>query len=445
MSLRGRLYCFGALTKGLEWQRYLEEATASVAARTWPDLLEETIRHAVSNVPYYASLSLPTTPKLSDFPILTRRMLRDNLKRLHGLGTKKRTVSRTCTGGSTGEPIWMIHDRRSRQWDYAAEMYFLGCLLDIPIPIYLSHPRVAIWHTRDQRRKWLSITDWVARLLNQVTFIEPYAISSEETFLSRLAMINRIRPLVIWGFASSLHELARVARRKNIRLHSPQVIISSVETLYPEMRRAIEEAFGCPVRDCYGAVEVRRVAAECSQGRLHLLGFNCHVEILDSEGVPAKPSEEGRLVVTPLHNRAMPLLRYDIGDMASMAVEPCPCGNPLPVLDGIRGRVIEHFVRTDGSLVYGGFFVAMFYEHDWISEFQVLQQDVEDIAVYFKTMPEREVPSQAFAQLEAAIHDVMGSSCRIEWNEVAAVPRTPLGKHLHTRSLVWEERQRHDP
>ena len=159
-------------------------------------------------------------------------------------------------------------------------------------------------------------------------------------------------------------------------------------------------------------------------------------------GHPVAPGDEGRLVITPLHNGAMPLLRYDIGDMARAGTSECPCGNPLPVLDGITGRVIEHFVTMDGRIVYGGYFVAMFYKHDWISEFQVLQQDVDLVKVYYRKMPGCEIPPRALEQLNAVMRKVLGVACRIEWLEVDVVPRTPIGKYLHTRSLVWEERQR---
>lgn len=442
MSLRGQFYYLGALLRGSEWRAYMQEIEAGNQERTWRSYVDETIRHAVSNVPYYASLGLPPTASLSDFPILTRDLLRDNFTRLQSRGGSKQRITKECTGGSTGKPVWVVHDRTSRQWDYATEMYFISVLLGIPISYYLSHPRLALWHTRDGHRKYLSLASWAARLLKQVTFIEPYTVCSEEDLLARLKLINRTRPVVIWAFANPLYELAKLARRRNMRLHRPDVIISSVEMLYPEMRHTIEEAFACPVRDCYGAVEIRRVAAECAHGRVHLFTFNCHTEVLSPEGLPAKPGEEGRLVVTPLHNRAMPLLRYEIGDMARLGESACPCGSPLPVLEGITGRVIEHFVRPDGKTIYGGYFVSIFYEHAWISEFQVLQQDVDLITVYFNRMPGWDVPQRAFEQLEHAIRSVMGEVCRVEWAEVNAIPRTPIGKYLHTRSLVWEQQQR---
>lgn len=444
MSARGRLYYVGAMLKGAEWLRYLGEIKSTAQEELSSRHLKETVSHATTIVPYYASLGLSPTTKLSSFPLLTRRLLREHFADLQSRDLKKRHWSKACSGGSTGEPVWVIHDRAFRQWDYAADMYYLSVLLEMPISYYLSHHRLLLWHRRGHRRRWLSAIDWAARLLRQCTYLEPYTVCSEETLLGYVQTLNRARPIVIWAFAGSLYELARFARERSISLHRPRFVISSVEMLYPAMRRTIEEAFGCPVHDFYGAAEVGRVAAECTHGRLHVFTFNNHVEVLDPEGRPVAPGEEGRLVLTPLHNHAMPLLRYDIGDMARVSTGDCPCGSPLPVLEKVTGRVIEHFVTTDGKVVYGGYFIAMFYEHAWISEFQVLQQDVDLISVYYKRMPGHEIPPQAFSQLDALVREVMGAGCRIEWLEVDAVPRTPIGKHLHARSLVWEERQLRD-
>lgn len=443
MSVRGSLYYAGAMLKGAEWLRYLRQIQATPHEELSSRFLAETVHHAVTTVPYYESLGLSPASPLASFPILTRRLLREHLADLETRDPKRQRRLRACTGGSTGEPVWVLHDRAFRRWDYATDMYYLSALLEMPIPYYLSHHRLLLWHRRG-RRRGLSAVEWAARLLQQCTHLEPYTVCSEETLLGYVNTVNRARPVVIWAFASSLHELARFAKQRGLRIHRPRFIISSVEMLYPEMRQTIEDVFGCPVHDFYGAVETGRVAAECREGRLHVFAFNNHVEVLDAKGRPVLPGEEGRLVITPLHNRTMPLLRYDIGDMARVGTGTCSCGSSLPVLDKITGRVIEHFVTADGRIVYGGYFAALFYEHDWVSEFQVLQRDVDLITVYYKTMPGRGVPTQAFAQLEASVRKVLGADCRVEWVEVDAIPRTPIGKHLHTRSLVWEERQRRE-
>jgi phenylacetate-CoA ligase len=48
-----------------------------------------------------------------------------------------------------------------------------------------------------------------------------------------------------------------------------------------------------------------------------------------------------------LHNFAMPLIRYDIGDFAE-AGPACACGRGLPVLRRIHGRVRNMLVTADG-------------------------------------------------------------------------------------------------
>ncbi|MFC2106166.1 hypothetical protein ACFLS0_05405 [Candidatus Bipolaricaulota bacterium] len=65
----------------------------------------------------------------------------------------------------------------------------------------------------------------------------------------------------------------------------------------------------------------------------------------------------------------------------------------------------------------------------------VLQQDVDLVKVYYRMIPGREIRPQALEQLNAVMRKVLGAACRIEWLEVDVVPRTPIGKHLHTRSL----------
>jgi phenylacetate-CoA ligase len=62
-----------------------------------------------------------------------------------------------------------------------------------------------------------------------------------------------------------------------------------------------------------------------------------YAEILDDADRPCAPGEVGRVVVSTLHNYAMPLFRYDLGDLAEVG-PPCECGRTLPVLNRIVGR-----------------------------------------------------------------------------------------------------------
>ncbi|MFC2105035.1 phenylacetate--CoA ligase family protein [Candidatus Bipolaricaulota bacterium] len=317
-------------------------------------------------------------------------------------------------------------------------MYYMSAFYDMPYPDYLRSRRVAIWHRRRRASNGVMRRLGV-HLLGQVIYIEPYEIMTEEKLDEHVRRINRHKPAVILAFAGTAFEIAKHAQRRGMALHSPRFILSSVEMLYPAMRETISKAFGCPVYNRYGAAEVGRVAAECQSGKLHVSSFNNHVEILNQDDSPTLPGDVGRIVVTSLHNLAMPLIRYDIGDLARVPTETCKCGSPLPVLEELCGRVVHHFVRPDGDLVFGGNFIAMFYEYDWILQFHVLQEDIDRFRISYRRTPETRVPEQDIATLTQAVRNVMGESCAVAWEEVDGIPHSPIGKHLHVRSLVWEE------
>jgi phenylacetate-CoA ligase len=107
----------------------------------------------------------------------------------------------------------------------------------------------------------------------------------------------------------------------------------------------VAAAFGARVLTFYGARECGWIAAECAEeGRLHLNVLGVHLEALP----------DGRLLVTDLVNRAMPLVRYEIGDRGVIDDDdPCPCGDPRPVLRRLDGRLTDVFRLPSGRLVPG--------------------------------------------------------------------------------------------
>ena len=96
------------------------------------------------------------------------------------------------------------------------------------------------------------------------------------------------------------------------------------------------------------------------------------MEVLGEDGRPCKAGETGRVIVTPLHNYAMPLIRYEIGDYVELG-EPCDCGRGLPVINRILGREQEILVLPTGEqrwTLLGSSDVHDFMEMAPIAQFQ---------------------------------------------------------------------------
>jgi len=425
-----------ATSLGSEWRGHLQEIETSASGVIEQQSLDQLLTHALKHVPYYRDLGI-SEARLDAFPLLGRRTLRMQYENLKSDDLDSRRWRKASTGGSTGEPVWVIHDRKFSQWDYATDMYYMSTFYGMPYQEYLRNRRAAIWH-RHRRTGATAMHRLGVRLLGQLIYIEPYETITGEKLDEHVRRINKHKPAIILAYAGTAFEIAKHALRRGMAVHKPRFILTSVEMLYPGMRATIQEAFGCPVYNRYGATETGRIAAECPEGKLHVFSFNNHVEVLNSDNSPTLPGDVGRVVVTPLHNHAMPLIRYDIGDLARVSSKPCDCGRCLPCWDEIVGRVSHLFVRSDGGLVSTDNFIYMFHEHAWIMQYHVLQEDVDLIRISYTRTPGVPVPVQNIDTLNHAIQNAMGEPCRIVWKEVSQVPKSPVGKHLHVRSLVWE-------
>ncbi len=155
------------------------------------------------------------------------------------------------------------------------------------------------------------------------------------------------------GYA--LH-LANVAEENGFDLKRDfniRVMYHTGEPLVEETRKRIEELWGCKSYNNYGSVETGAPAWECShQNGMHFNEDAYVFEIVDPETFqPLPDGQEGAVVMTSLFKEASPIIRYMIGDIASIRSEPCACGSPFRRLSPIRGR-IDDMLKIRGAVVY---------------------------------------------------------------------------------------------
>ena len=157
-------------------------------------------------------------------------------------------------------------------------------------------------------------------------------------------------PDTVYGLPSALLEAGEELRTRGVRLRVARIFTSG-ELLRPAVRQAIADAYGARVFDVYGSSETKEIAWECPAGGMHINSDVVRLEILDDAGRPGPTGAEGNLVATLLVNRAMPLLRYRIGDRASLLPHRCDCGHPFPLLGVVTGRRADMLVLAGGHRV----------------------------------------------------------------------------------------------
>ncbi|HUW25301.1 MAG TPA: hypothetical protein VMW07_02110 [Gallionella sp.] len=188
-------------------------------------------------------------------------------------------------------------------------------------------------------------------------------------------------PDYLLSHPSNIRALTQRCLDQRIRLKRLREVRSFGETLGADLRDLCNAAWGVPLVDTYSAEEVGYIALQCPQHEhYHVQAESVLVEVLDDQGKSCPPGEIGRVVLTPLHNFAMPLIRYEIGDYAEVS-EPCPCGRGLPVLKRIMGRQRNLLTLPDGRQRWPSFPSTGWLAIAPIRQFQLIQEDLHTIRV----------------------------------------------------------------
>lgn len=326
-------------------------------------------------------------------------------------------VAEGYTSGSTGKPVHFFST--------SVEQFFWHALT----------LREHLWHRRDLRGKLAGIRAKVDTADGHGWGPSTDAVyETGPGFLLNIA--TPVRRQVDWlverdpdyllTHASNLQALAREFFGGSIRLGALKQVISIGEAVTPELRAACREAWNVGLADMYSAQEVGYIALQCpDHEHYHVQAENVLVEVLDEAGCACAPGSIGRVVVTSLHNFAMPFIRYDIGDYAEVG-EACACGRGLPVLRRIFGRTRNMLVLPNGDRswpVYGLPKLARIYP---IKQIQLLQKDLEHIEV--NLVVEGTPGPLIEREMAAVITESLGHPFRIAFSYRREIPCAPSGK-----------------
>jgi len=398
--------------------RAIEGGTPEEVTAEQQRVLRATLAHARAHVPFYRDRSTGDED-LTAWPTLTKSEVQHAGDRLVADTHRHKSLTTIFTGGTTGQALAIRCDRAALQANYAFfELFKTWATGDQPVR------RVATFAGRtivpvEQRKPPYWRRNFAAR---QMLFSSYHL--SPDSLEDYVRALERFAPDLIDSYPSSIEPIARhVLDRGGSRL-APRAVITSSETLFPEVRAVIESAFGCRVHDQYGSAEMVAFAAQCEAGRYHPHPLYGVIEILRADGTEAAPGEMGEIVATGFCNGAMPLVRYRMGDLGSRVEEPCPCGRPFPVMTAPMGRMDDVIVTPDGRRV--GRIDPIFKGVAGLHEARVVQTSLDLVRLEIVTGDEFEDADAEALKSELGLR--LGNEVRIEVARVERIPRTGRGK-----------------
>lgn len=389
--------------------------------------LEGLLRHAFDTVPYYRERwgglydpGLPLTPERFDrLPLLTRKELQANFAALRSASIPGAhgPVAESRTSGSTGQPVrvlktalvqllWQCIVMREHEW-FRRD---------------LGGKLAAIRHgaADGEADGWGPATDTVALAGRSVT------LPIRTDVVSQLAWLERQQPHYLLTYPSNVAALARVSIERGTRLPKLREVRTFGELLPVETRDLCRQAWGVPVTDAYSADEMGYIALQCPEHEHYHVQSECVLlELLDDRGGACASGSAGRVVVTALHNFAMPLVRYELGDYAE-AGALCSCGRGLPVLRRIAGRVRNMLSLADGTRFWPEFGSSGLARLAPILQQQLVQKSFDTIEARLVTA--RPLTSREEADLRRHILSRLPAPFEVRFTYPDAIPRTAGAK-----------------
>jgi phenylacetate-CoA ligase len=405
--------------------------------------LREMVRHANGTSQFwkkrftrynFAPENLVTLADLSKLPLLTKDNLRNNWEQI--LSSKYCDVSklrRAQTSGSTGVPVVVYSDEASDQWKRGAVLRS-----DEWTGWRLGESIASIWGNVIHRKDWQGI---IRRFLLDRCYIYLDTLDMTEEKMNVFADgISKAPPTLLTGHAASLYLFSRFlkARRPDVRIR-PKGILSTCLVLHDFERQMIEEVFGCKVTNRYGCEEVGLIACECERHEgLHVNLDSLIVEVVDNCGNPCTPGAVGQVVLTDIVNRAMPILRYKVGDMAVWSRQSCSCGRTLPLLEKIEGRVADYVVKRNGEYTAGTTLTECFaLMIPNVAQMQIVQEDYDRFV--FNIVKTDKFGDESMAKIKDLVSARFGEDAKYQCVFMDKIPSEKSGKFRFCISKVPKE------
>ena len=376
------------------------------------------VKHAYGKSAYYRKKfdehgvkpeDIKTLEDIVKLPLITKDELREHFNEIICEGYNERNSIAETTSGSSGKLLPILHDKETR-------------LYIMPIAI---RPYLNIGLSPFDTEVIIRYFPQPINIIHKFGLFKFVHISSTLSEAEIIEKIKRIRPKAIRSYPEKIDLVARSISDEDTRSLNLKYIVTWSCMLTPKVRERVQKKFGCPVYDFYAAAEFHDLANECRGHKMHIAADNVYIEFI-KDGHPARPGAMGEIVVTSLRNKAMPFIRYRLGDLgASMEDQKCVCGGALPIMKSLEGRVDDRLMKTDGTMVTPFNFINAFKEFqatDEVHEFQVVQTQKNRVLIMIVKGKNynNQIEDIVRAKIVSALGDV-----QVDFEYLEHIQRTP--------------------
>jgi len=395
-------------------------------------LIQEMLAYCIKYVPYYRDYHMEQSKNrdwdpllLANWPILEKDEIRNNPDKFLSEEFKKGDLINIATSGTSGKPMSFWFSKGALSYWYALYEY-----------------RIKIWNGVNDHDVWANMGGqlvceigrnkppyWVYNYAMKQLYLSSYHIKPD-TVHDYLKVIKRYKVQYILGYVSSIFTLANEALKQGLDLPNVKIVITNAEPLLEGQREIISKAFQCSVIQTYSGCEFSFSGNENPNLDLFVWPEAGKMEIEVKKGEISEYGL-GELIVTGLVNKAMPLIRYRVGDSVEL-VESDRDYLPFDRVTQIIGRTDDLVITASGERV--GRLDPVFKFDLFIKEAQIVQEDYTLFTVNV-------VPDVGFSIVDEKViierlTDRVGKNCKVNVICVSEIPKGANGKFKAVVSKV---------
>ncbi len=386
--------------------------------------LSEILTYACENTEFYRKFD---PNNLKSFPIISKKEVNEHYDSFFSKEyvDKKDSLRVMTTSGSTGitfrifqNPEKVLRNKMDILFFYSVAGYHIGDRMY----------SLRIW-TNINQKSWWTLFRENFRMFDTSNLSKGGILKLEEV------VKKDKNAVVLSGYASSFAELVNNMSAKSKEegaMWKVKSIISMAEELLLHTKKELIEIFKCPVVSRYSNQEMGMFAQQPPTGEDYFLTNEAsyHFEFLklDSDE-QAQEDELSRIVITDLFNKAVPLIRYETGDLCTFGVK-----NGRKYIKTIQGRVNDLLKNNDGGLLPPYLIIYTLWHFKNIVQFQFIQESLQLIRL--RLVHKIENKEDIFKQIENKLIDVFGSQTTVIIEEVDEIPVEATGKRKFIISKV---------
>jgi phenylacetate-CoA ligase len=429
-NFRKSLFWLSDFLRGASVRKNLHEIEFILANEHEPsaeklksNYLRSLLDHAVESTPFYHTVAKGSD--LQKFPIIDKNIIRENFEAFRSRKYSGQKLHRVSTSGSTGVPFFVWQNKEKRDRQAAENLYFnQQCGFNVGERLYYFR----IWNEINRLSEFQKFTKNIVPV--EVSQLGEHVVSD---FVNDVQQDQSRKAFL--AYSSTYEGLLRLMNSMGIKKVKANVscIFAIAELLPNETREQLQEVFECPVVCRYSNSENGFIGHQFPHGpngyyRVNTASFT--VEILNlHNNERVEQGETGRIVVTDLFNHAMPMIRYDTGDIGSLVVDS---NNGRSFFDRVEGRRLDFIFSTSGTLLSPHVIDYAIRRCKGVRQFQCIQKKP---GVYKILILREDNSTVSEEEISSNLRTYLGSNAIVEFEYVTGIPLLASGK----RKIVVNE------